>query len=173
MTKPITIDPADQRRFDWLRDQLRSGSARETILEAGLTLSAVGELIDVKPVSVWRYLAGQRFPRRAIALRLAPLLAHLQALAATQEPAAQLRAAEQADCDRGDELHEQIELGFRRLDRVAGYVRTILAADAEQAEIDQRLGTVDPYPPARERIRERLHPALLLIEEPDEPKGTA
>lgn len=167
MTKPITIDAADQRRLDWLRDQLRSGEARETILQAGLATSTVSELIDVKSVSVWRYLAGQRFPRHAIALRLAALLAHLQALAAAQEPAAQLRAAEQADCDRGDELHEIIELGFRRLDRVADYVATILAADAEMQKILARLEMTDAYPPASERIRECLHAALVLIEEHD------
>lgn len=71
-----------------------------------------------------------------------------------------LLESEQADADLGDELHEVREAALARLDTLAklivGYVDTILTAEAGLSQVLDRLGTASGYPPARERIRERL-----------------
>ena len=62
-----------------LREALRSGEARETILRAGLSTRAVAKIVGVSQPSAWCYLNGRQSPRRATALRLARLLENLQA----------------------------------------------------------------------------------------------
>ncbi|HZL07029.1 MAG TPA: helix-turn-helix transcriptional regulator [Coriobacteriia bacterium] len=61
-----------------LRDQLRSGRAQEIVSRAGLTNADVAKVIGVSASSVWRYFNAERRPRRAVAIRLAKLLASLE-----------------------------------------------------------------------------------------------
>jgi len=62
----------------WLHRMLSSGLAKQLVGDAGLSTTAVAEIIGCSQPNAWRILAGKHFPRRATATRLMTLLEQLE-----------------------------------------------------------------------------------------------
>jgi hypothetical protein len=64
--------------LNWVRALLESGQALTSVREVGVSSVALAKALHVSQASAWSYLHGQQFPRRAVALRLAAFLRHLE-----------------------------------------------------------------------------------------------